>query len=80
MKRTVVRIWTLCLAMVLLLSACGQPTQPTETPPGSDIDDNGFPRNDCGVDLSIHDNGADLSCTGDRPCAGNDENAVGKAV
>lgn len=33
MKRTVVRIWTLCLAMVLLLSACGQPTQPTETPP-----------------------------------------------
>lgn len=35
MKKTVIRVWMLCLAMVLLLSACGQPTQPTETTPVS---------------------------------------------
>lgn len=33
MKKTSVRVWMLCLAMVLLLSACGSVTQPTETTP-----------------------------------------------
>lgn len=35
MKKTGVRVRMLCLAMALLLSACGQPTQPTETTPTS---------------------------------------------